>query len=177
MISKVRNLYTNLYIKKLKKIGLTVGENFQMEKGCNIDTPFAWLIKIGDNVTLASRVYILAHDASTKKILNYSKIGKVTIGNNVFIGAHTVVLPNVIIGNNVVIGANSVITKDVKDNTVVAGNPAKEICTLEEFKKRNSKKMKKSPIYDASWTIRGNVTNEKKERMNIDLEEGLGYID
>ena len=50
-----------------------------------------------------------------------------TIGNNVVIGAGTVILNNVRIGNGAVIGANSVVTKDVKDNEVVAGNPAKVI--------------------------------------------------
>ena len=177
MISKLRNLYKAMYLKKLKKIGLIVGENFQMEKGCSIDTPFAWLIKIGDNVTLASRVYILAHDASTKKILNYSKVGRVNIGNNVFIGAHSIILPNVNIGDNCIIGANSVVSKDVKPNTVVAGNPAKEICSLEEFKIKNNKKLDKGPVYDVSWTLRGNITKDRKEKMKKDLKNNLGYID
>lgn len=177
MISKLRNLYKLIYIRKLKKIGLTIGENFQMEKGCNIDTPFAWLIKIGDNVTLASRVYILAHDASTKKILNYSKVGKVNIGNNVFIGAHSIILPNVDIGDNCIIGANSVVSKNVKANTVVAGNPAKEICTLEEFKAKNKERLDKSHVYDISWTLRGKITEVKKEKMKNDLKNNLGYID
>ena len=74
MINKIRKLKNQLYIAKMIKNGMTIGENFQMEKGCSLDAPFAWLISIGNNVTLASRVYILAHDASTKKFLNYSKI-------------------------------------------------------------------------------------------------------
>ena len=177
MISKLRNLYKIIYLKRLKRIGLTIGDNFQMEKGCNIDTPFAWLINIGNNVTLASRVYILAHDGSTKKILNYSKIGRVNIGNNVFIGAHSIILPNVNIGDNCIIGANSVVSKSIKPNTVVAGNPAKEICTLEEFKEKNIKKFNKGPIYDVSWTLRGNVDKYKKKKMKDDLKNNIGYID
>lgn len=48
---------------------------------------------------------ILAHDASTKRYLGYTKIGRVLIGNNVFVGAGTIILPSVAIGNNVIIGA------------------------------------------------------------------------
>lgn len=177
MINNIRMLFRNLYIKMIKKAGANIGENFQMEKGCNLDMPFAWLIEIGNNVTLASRVYILAHDASTKNQLNYSKVGRVVIGNNVFIGAHSIVLPNTRIGSNVVIGANSVVSKDIPDNSVVAGNPARYICSMDEYVDKNQKKMNSSPIYDVSWTKRGKITNEKKKKMIEELSNGLGYID
>lgn len=61
--------------------GLTVGKNFQPQPGCILDPSHCWLITIGDDVTLAPRVHILAHDASTKMFLGYTKIGLVTIGN------------------------------------------------------------------------------------------------
>ena len=54
---------------------------------------------------MAPHVQILAHDASTKRYLGYTKIGRVLIGNNVFVGAGTIILPSVAIGNNVIIGA------------------------------------------------------------------------
>lgn len=53
--------------EKLIKMGLKVGENFNRQSGCIIDYAHCWLISIGNNVTLAPRVHILAHDASTKK--------------------------------------------------------------------------------------------------------------
>ena len=81
-----------------------------------IDDSHAWLIEIGDNVTLAPRVHILAHDASTKLYLGYTKIGRVRIGNDVFIGHVTIILPGVTIGDNVVIGAGSVVKSDIPDN-------------------------------------------------------------
>lgn len=177
MINKIRKLKNQLYIAKMIKNGMTIGENFQMEKGCSLDAPFAWLISIGNNVTLASRVYILAHDASTKKFLNYSKIGRVQIGDNVFIGAHSVILPNVKIGNNSIIGANSVVTKSIPDNCVVAGNPAKIICSTEDYIDKNKQLMNNRPVYDETWTLRGNVSDIKKEEMKKSLDKGLGYID
>lgn len=129
--------------EKLVKMGLTVGRNFSRQKGCIIDDSHCWLITIGNNVTLASRVCILAHDASTKMFLNYTKIGLVEIGNNVFIGAGSIILPNVKIGNNVIIGAGSIVTKDIPDNSLVVGNPAKIIGSTSEYIDKNKELMKK----------------------------------
>ena len=72
IINKIRG--TN-DISTLIKKGLTVGNNVFINFGCIIDESFCWLISIGDNVTLAPRVHILAHDASTKKFLGYTKVG------------------------------------------------------------------------------------------------------
>lgn len=78
---------------------MKVGDNPNFQDGIIFDPSHCWLITIGNNVTIAPRVYILCHDASTKLSLGYTKIGKVIIGNNVFIGANTTVLPSVTIGN------------------------------------------------------------------------------
>ena len=82
-------------LDQLKENGLKVGKNFFMNSGCKIDFSH-WLIKIGDNVTLASNVIILAHDASTKRSLDYTKIALVEIGDNVFIGAGSIILPELV---------------------------------------------------------------------------------
>lgn len=177
MINQIRVLIRKIYINKLIKLGMSIGENFQMEKGCYLDTPFAWLISIGNNVTLASRVYIIAHDASTKCKVNYTKVGKVKIGNNVFVGAHSIILPNVSIGDNVIIGAGSVVTRDVDDNSVVVGNPIKKIASYDEYINRNLEMMKVRPVYDESYTLRGNVNKSRKEQMKRELDKCIGYID
>ena len=59
--------------------------------------------------------------------------GKVKIGNNVFVGANSTILKGVSIGNNVIIGANSLVNKEVPDNVVIAGNPARVIMSIEEY--------------------------------------------
>ncbi len=156
-------------------MGMKVGKNFHAEKP-RIDVSHCWLISIGDNVVLAPNVYLLAHDASTKAHLGYTKIGKISIGNNTFIGADVTVMPNVKIGNNCVIGTGSVVTKDVPDNTVYAGNPAKFICTLEDYLEKNKALIKKRPVYDFSYTLGGNITDEKKLQMIKELENGIGYV-
>lgn len=86
-------------------------------------------IKIGKNSTLAYQTTILTSANPNGPFNNLSKIyppikAPVIIGDNVWIGARTVILPGVTIGNNVVVAAGSVVTKDVPDNCLVAGVPA-----------------------------------------------------
>ena len=163
--------------EKLVKQGMTIGANFQRMNNFLIDDSHAWLIAIGDNVTFAPRVHILAHDASTKKFLGYTKIGNVTIGNNVFVGAEAVILPGVTIGNNVIIGANSTVTHDIPDNVVAVGSPARILCSLESYLEKEKKRMKESICYGEEYTLRGGLTMEMKQRQRKDLEGKIGYID
>lgn len=164
---------TSQYIK----MGMRIGKNFNREQGCLLDYPHCWLISIGDNVTLAPRVQILAHDASTKKHLGYTKVGCVTIKNNVFIGANTTILPNVTIEDNVIIGANSVVTKNIPTNSVAVGNPAKVIMTLDQYLEKNKVMLTSHPVYDKSYTISNKISDCKKEQMLLDLANQIGYIE
>ena len=169
VINKIRGVTD---ISTCIKHGLTVGEKVFINYGCYIDSDFCWLITIGNNVTLAPRVHILAHDASTKRKLGYTKIGKVTIGDNAFIGADTIILPGVTIGNKVVIGAGSVVTKDIPTNSVAVGNPAKVICSYDEYmKKYGDLILKAGRCFDR-------VTNENDKKIIKDYldEHKIGYI-
>lgn len=100
-----------------------------------------YLITIGDHVRVSFDVAFVTHDGGThvlrKKYPNGSIYVKINIGNNVFIEARSIIMPNISIGNNCIIGAGSVVTKSVSDNTVVAGIPAKKICTYEEYEKKH----------------------------------------
>lgn len=171
---RLRGEYTT---EKLIKMGMKVGQNFSRLNGVILDPSHCWLIGIGDNVTMAPRVHILSHDASTKQFLGYTKIGRVTIGDNVFIGAESVVLPGVTIGSNVIIGANSTVTHDIPDGMVVAGSPAKIICTLEEYLNKEKKRMQDAPCYDAHYTLGKNVSMEKRMQQKKELTGKIGYID
>lgn len=101
------------------------------------------LIEIGDDVTI-SNCDILAYYMSAYKILSKSKVGKVIIGNNVFIGWNSIILPNVTIGDNVIIGSGSIVTKNILSNSVVAGNPARVIGSFEYFSAKHKRVIKKS---------------------------------
>lgn len=174
LLYRMRGEYTT---EKLISMGMKVGKNFGRLQGVILDPSHCWLIEIGDNVTMAPRVHVLCHDASTKVHLNYTKIGKVKIGNNVFIGAESVIMPNVTLGDNVIVGANSTVTKSVPKNCVVAGNPAKMIAKTDEYIEKQKKQMEKSPCYNEDYTLRGNLTEEKKQQMQQELENQMGYVD
>ena len=177
--SKLMHLRSEVSTEDLIKLGLTVGENFSRQEKTLIDQSHCWLITIGDNVTLAPRVHILAHDASTKSALGSTRIGLVDIGNNVFIGASTTVLPGVKIGDNVIIGAGSVVSKDIPSNSVAAGNPAKVICGYDEFVSRKSAELSSTPKYKENYTLRNpDFTDEMKKEMKEALAKGrIGYVE
>ncbi len=173
----IKKIVTKLRIKKWKNNGLKIGKNFQLERNSFIDSSFPWLIEIGDNVTIAPDVLVLSHDGSTKNLTGYTKIGKVKIGDNVFIGSKSIILPNTKIGKNSVIAAGSIVVGDVPDNVVVGGQPAKVIMDANEFKIKHENKMKNGITYDISYTRRGKVTDVKKAKMIKDLENNKnGYI-
>ncbi|EEL48454.1 MULTISPECIES: acyltransferase [Bacillus cereus group] len=172
--AKIRGEYS---IETLKDMGLVVGRNFNKQDGCIIDPSHCWHICIGDDVTLAPRVHILAHDASTKIHLGYTKIGNVIIGSRVFVGASTIILPNVKIGDDVVIGAGSVVAKDIPSNSVAVGNPARVVCSLQDYIEKNRDLMKIRPVYDEKWTLRQDMTKGQKAKMVKNLEDGIGYVE
>ena len=173
-IYRLRGDYTT---EKLISMGMKVGTNFKRLHGVILDPGHCWLIEIGDNVTMAPNVHVLCHDASTKHFLNYTKIGRVTIGNNVFIGAESVILPGVTIGNNVIIGANSTVTHNIPDNTVVAGTPAKKICSLQEYLSKEQNRMTTAPCYGEEYTLRKSVSMGMRMEQKSALEGKIGYID
>lgn len=172
-VYRLRGEYTT---EKLISMGMKVGKDFGRLNGVILDPSHCWLIEIGDHVTMAPRVHILCHDASTKDFLGYTKIGHVTIGSNVFIGAESVVLPDVTIGNNVVIGANSTVTHDIPDNSVAVGSPARVICTLDDYLAKERVRMETSPCYGEDFTLRQNVSMDKRMKQKSELKKGLGYI-
>ena len=93
------------------------------------------MVTIGDNVLLAPNVVITTSNHPLDIQMRRESLGlagPVTIGNDVWIGANAVVLPGVTIGNNVVVAAGAVVTKDVRDNTLVAGVPARKIRDLDK---------------------------------------------
>lgn len=163
-------------LKALVKRGLKIGDNCSIQNKVVIDPSHCWHIEIGNNVTLAPHVHILAHDASTKLHLGYTRIGKVKIGDNVFIGAGTIVLPNVTIGSNSIIGAESLVNQDIPDNVVAAGNPVRVLGSLEDFLNKHQEQMKRFPCFGEEYTLRKNVTPVMKQEMNRRLVDGQGYV-
>lgn len=189
MIRKIKNIIKRLrgvdVIDKdqLRKSGITIGKGCHIMGGVKFDYGHAQHIFLGNNVTIAPEAYILAHDASTFMHLDYTRIGKVMIEDNVFIGARVIVLPNVTIGENSIIGVGSVVTKSIPSNVVAAGNPAKIICTLNEFLARKKEEMNNVPVFSKNYTKRIVPDKQFKKRlelnneMNEAMKTGVGYIE
>lgn len=96
-----------------------------------------WLISIGNNVHIASGCQFITHDGGTLVLRKFDPTLEVTapivVGNDVYIGMNSMILPGVVIGDNVVVGAGSIVTKDLPSNGVYAGVPARFVKSLDDY--------------------------------------------
>lgn len=161
-------------VEQWRARGVKIGDNFDGPDS-SIDYCFGNLVTIGDNVTISGTT-ILAHDGSTKKILGYSKVAPVTIGNNVFIGYGSIVLPGVTIGNKVIVGAGTVCAKDIPDNSVVVrgnGTAYRFLCTYDEYAQKEREQLE---MYPVSNILFENKTEEEWNLWKSELiKHGKGY--
>lgn len=117
-----------------------------------------WIISLGENVHITDGVKFIAHDGGTLLFRQYVpdlEITKpVSVGNDVYIGNNVIILPGVNIGNKVVIGAGAVIAKDIPDNSVAVGVPARVIKTADQY----FEKLQKESIH------LGHLKGEEKDK-------------
>jgi acetyltransferase-like isoleucine patch superfamily enzyme len=135
-----------------RKLGIDVGEDCRIFANILISEPR--LLKIGNHVTITKGVQLITHDGGTwvlrLKYPGHGRPGPIVIHDNCFIGINSVILPNVSIGPNSLVGAGAVVTKDVASGTVVAGNPARVIKTLDDYEA----KMLKDPTFRKWGTLK-----------------------
>ena len=142
--------------------GIHVGKGtvFYYPYTITVDMERPWMISIGEYCKITKGVIILAHDYSRSVIrrshdLIIGEAGRTLIGDNVFIGMNSIILMGSQIGNNCIVGAGSVVKGDFPDNSVIAGNPAKVICTLDQYvNKRKSKVITEAFLYASSFNER-----------------------
>jgi acetyltransferase-like isoleucine patch superfamily enzyme len=117
-----------------RRIGVAVGAGCRLlgiERSTFGSEPY--LVSLGDHVTVTSLVRFITHDGGVWVLRDIHPdievVGRVTVGDNVFIGLGSILLPGTDIGPNVVIGAGSVVTGAVPGNTVAVGIPARPVCS------------------------------------------------
>ncbi len=124
-------------IEKYRLRGAIIGESVRAFSPITSAEPY--LLTVGDNVTIATGVKFITHDNSAIKIYENATdfVGSITIGNNVFIGACSILLPGITIADNCIIGAGSIVCRSCSTpGTVLAGNPAKPIGTVEKMQEK-----------------------------------------
>ena len=117
--------FLRVFILKIKKYDVCYSTI--IEGSVVLDKLFPEGIHIGENTLVAGGVKILSHDHCKRVGNNQPFLTHTYIGRNCFIAVDSIILPGVKIGDEVIVGAGSVVTKDVPSNTVVAGNPARII--------------------------------------------------
>lgn len=146
MIKRVFRLFSlfrnRLYTaeKYARHIGVNIGKHCVIETRNWSSEPY--LITIGNNCAITHDVSIHTHGggrAVRSRYPDFDFFGKVIIEDWAYIGAYSQIMPGVTIGEGALVAAGSVVTKSVAPHTVVGGNPARFICTVEEFYERNKK--------------------------------------
>lgn len=102
-------------------------------------------ISIGHDIVISTNVIMLTHDYSyttglaslgKRPVTDIAYVNEITLGDNVFIGAGSIIMPGTHIGSNVIVGAGSLVTGKVESNSIVAGNPAKKIADIQSWAKQ-----------------------------------------
>jgi maltose O-acetyltransferase len=182
MLKKIYSFYyyilsikKKLYLSSLVKKGLVLGNNVGIIDTFFFDPSHCFLISIGDNCTICPNVRLIAHDASTKKYLGYTKIGKIEIKENCFIGDSVIVLPGVKIGPNSIVGAGSVVKNDVPPDSVAVGNPARVVFSLTEYLLKIKKLSANKQIFSEEYDIE-KLDDKKREEILLSVLDSIGFI-
>jgi acetyltransferase-like isoleucine patch superfamily enzyme len=125
--------------KRARHDGIIMGEHNRIESYF-WSSAEPYLITIGSHCDLTENTKIYTHGGARVargKYPNFDVFGKVVLGDRVYVGSGVQIMPGVTIGDNVLIAAGSVVTKSIPSNVVVAGNPAKYVCSLDEFIEKN----------------------------------------
>lgn len=132
-------IYSNLdHVGYARFIGVKMGTNTHIYGNpLNMFGTEPWCIKLGNNVHITSEVMFITHDGGTllfrDKIPDLEYTAPIIVGDYVYFGVRSIIMPGVRIGNNCIIAAGAIVTKDIPNNTVVAGVPAKAIKSTNEY--------------------------------------------
>lgn len=164
-------------ISELRQAGAEIGENVFLGGEFFAESEWLKLLRIEDGVTVARGGKMILHDSALTNVADYpAKVGRITLRKECYLGAFVIVLPGVEIGERAIVGAGSVVTKDVPAQTVVAGVPARHICTVEEMKQRYSSRIQIGSERVKYWKIpawRSHLAQIPPEQHQAELDRFL----
>lgn len=153
-------------LKYAEKIGVNMAQEGVHLYGKVEWSSEPWIITLGNNVHITDVVKFIAHDGGTllyrHQVPDLEITKPITVGDNVYIGNNVIILPGVTIGNNVVIGAGAIVSRNIPDNSLAVGVPARVIKTADEY----LEKLKKESVH------LGHLKGQEKDRA---LMEHYGY--
>ena len=146
IIKETMNRYYRLKdpVAFYRQQGVKIGDNCEIRSAKFGSEPY--LITIGDHVRINAGVEFVTHDGGVwvlrrcSKVENHENItifGPISIGDNCHIGTNAILMPNVKIGNNCIIDCGAVVTRDIPDNSIAVGVPARVIETIDEYEKKH----------------------------------------
>jgi maltose O-acetyltransferase len=159
--------------EQLRRQGMQLGEDVWLPRSTWIDPDYCFLISIGDHCGFGSDCLILAHDAQMDEFLDAGRIGRVVIHESCHIGSRTVILPGVEIGPRTIVGAHSVVSRSLPPDSVCAGNPARVICSLDEYLKKHRLGIAEGPRFAYR---KGGMTSDLRAEMIAATRERDAYV-
>lgn len=142
IITKLKRKLTTP-VEYWRKMGCQIGAGAEIYPSANFGSE-PYLIKIGKNVRINSGVRFITHDGGVwvlrhlkEEYRDIDLIKRITVGDNVHVGTNVTVMPGVTIGSNCIIGCGAIVTKDIPDNSIAVGVPARVIETIEDYEKKH----------------------------------------
>jgi len=153
--------------EKFRKQGAKVGENCFIQINKLASEPY--LVEIGDNVGIAPGAALITHDGASvifrDEFPALRHFGKIIIEDNCFIGAGSIITAGVRIGKGSIVGPMSVVLRDVKPGSIVIGNPAIQVSTVEKYKERCLKEWNSQGLNRFDYLFEGKNKYEVQEIM------------
>lgn len=151
--------------------GASVGSGVFIGLGVMLDQQHGPSLTIGDEATLVQGCRILCHDASSIRRIGATFVSPVHVGRRAFIGADSIVLPGVTIGDDAIVAAGAVVTHDVPPGVLVAGCPARQICTTADLDARRRLQMASLPtVRESAWRAKGVAS------IDADVRRGSAFF-
>lgn len=154
----------------LRAMGMQIAPRVFLPASTWIDESFCFLISIGERSGFGERCSILAHDAQMNEFTGASRAGRVVIHPSSHIGGGSIILPGVEIGPRTIVAAGSVVSRSLPADTVCGGNPARVLCSLDEYLERQRGQIESCPHFDSRQV------GEQKAEILRAVAEGDAYM-